>query len=354
LAFLEEDDPFAPDATEPPDRLGPPDRDRQILVRRLIAVAFGLLILVLIVLGVRGCLNARKERQFENYVSDLSALVSESQQLSQTFFDRLDDPQNLSPLQFEAEIKNDRGSAEGLVSRAQGLDAPGELKSAQADLVLALELWRDGLSAISGQIGTALGEEGSTDAIAAIAQDMQYFVAGDVLYRRARSQIEDVVADQCPNCGDVPEAQFLPEIDWLDEATVTETLGQVSGTEKPTAGVHGLGLVTEGGVILQPGDVALTQDAPTTASQAESLDVQVENQGDSEESDIEVTVEADGDEVGTGTIDEIAAGEVATVNIPLDPAPSAGESVDLDVTVEPVPGEQVADNNEGTFPVTVD
>lgn len=354
MAFLEEDDPFAPDATEPPDRFGPPDRDRQILVRRLIAVAIGLGILVLIVLGVRGCLNARKERKFENYVSDLSALASEQQQLSQTFFDRLDDPQNLSPLQFEAEIKNDRSSAEGLVSRAQGLDAPGELKSAQANLVLAFELWRDGLTAIAGQIGTALGEEGSEDAIAEIAQDMQYFVAGDVLYRRARAQIEDEVADQCPDCGDVPEAEFLPEIDWLDETTVAEALGQVSGAAKPTAGVHGLGLVTSGGVVLQPGDVALTLDTPTTASQAESLDVQVENQGDSEESGVEVTVEADGDEIGTGTIDKIAAGEVATVNIPLDPAPASGESVDLDVTVQPVPGEQVADNNEGTFPVTIE
>jgi CARDB protein len=354
LAFLEEDDPFAPDATEPPDRLGPPDRDRQILVRRLIAVAFGLLILVLIVLGVRGCLNARKERQFENYVSDLSALVSESQQLSQTFFDRLDDPQNLSPLEFEAEIKNDRGSAEGLVSRAQGLDAPGELKSAQADLVLAFELWRDGLSAISAQIGTALGEEGSTDAIAAIAQDMQYFVAGDVLYRRAISQIRDVVADQCPNCGDVPDAQFLPDIDWLDEATVAEALGQVSGAAtKPTAGVHGLGLVT-GGVTAQPGDVTLTPDTPVTISgQGEpSLSVQVENQGDSEETDVNVTVEVDGNEAGSGTIDSIAAGEIATADVPLDPAPPQGEQVSLDVMVEPVPGEQVADNNEASYTVT--
>jgi hypothetical protein len=353
LAFLEEDDPFAPDATEPPDRLGPPDRDRQILVRRLIAVAFGLLILVLIVLGVRGCLNARKERQFENYVSDLSALVSESQQLSQTFFDRLDDPQNLSPLEFEAEIKNDRGSAEGLVSRAQGLDAPGELKSAQADLVLAFELWRDGLSAISGQIGTALGEEGSEDAIAAIAQDMQYFVAGDVLYRRAVSQIENEVADQCPNCGDVPEAQFLPDVDWLDDATVAEALGQVSGTTKPTAGVHGLGLVT-GGVTAQPGDVALTPDTPVTVSGqgAPSLSVQVENQGDSEETGVNVTVQVDGDDAGSGTIDKIAAGEIATVDVPLDPAPPQDEQVSLDVMVEPVPGEQVADNNEASYTVT--
>jgi len=359
LAFLDEDDPFSPHTTEPPDRLGPPDHDRQILLRRLIAVAFGILIVILIVLGVRGCLNARKERAFENYVNDLNALVSESQQLSAELFETdgsdgiFDNPGNLSPLEFESRIKAARGSAEGLVDRAQGLDSPGELKPAQADVVLAFQLRRDGLSAISDQIGTALGDEGSTEATAAIALDMQYFVASDVLYRRAQSEIQSVIADQCPDCGDVSESQFLPDITWLDETTVASSLGQITGAAKPTAGVHGLGLVTTGGVILQPGDVTLTPDTPVTASKAESLDVQVENQGDSEESAVDVTVDIDGEEVGTGTIDQIAAGEVATVNIPLDPAPAPGDSVDLHVVVEPVPGEQVEDNNEGTFPVTI-
>jgi molybdopterin-dependent oxidoreductase-like protein/CARDB protein len=177
--------------------------------------------------------------------------------------------------------------------------------------------------------------------------------AGDVLYRRAVSQIETEVADQCPNCGDVPEAQFLPDVDWLDDATVAEALGQVSGTTKPTAGVHGLGLVT-GGVTAQPGDVTLTPDTPVTISGqgAPSLSVQVENQGDSEETGVNVTVQVDGDDAGSGTIDKIAAGEIATVDVPLDPAPPQDEEVSLDVMVEPVPGEQVADNNEASYTVT--
>jgi CARDB protein len=353
LAFLEEDDPFA---TEPAERrLGPPDRERQVRLRRLIAVVVGVLLVVLIVLGVRSCLEARQERQFENYVRDLNSLTSESQQLSEGFFARLDDPENLSELNFEAEVKADRGAAEGLVSRAQNLDAPGELSAAQADVVLAFELRRDGLAAISDQIGTALGDEGSEEATAAIAEDMQYFVAGDVLYRRAQAQINAVLAEQEIR-GEAPASVFLPEIDWLDESTVAEALAQITGESVAGGGggIHGLGLVTTGGVIAQPGDVALTADTPVTVSGLESLDVQVENQGDSEESDIEVTVEADGDEVGTGTIDSVAAGEIATAEIPLDPAPAPGDTVDLEVFVAPVPGEEVADNNEATFPVTVE
>jgi hypothetical protein len=353
LAFLEEDDPFA---TEPAERrLGPPDRDRQVRLRRLIAVVAGVLLVVLIVLGVRSCLDARQERQFENYVRDLNSLTSESQQLSEGFFARLDDPERLSELNFEAEVKADRGAAEGLVSRAQNLDAPGELSAAQADVVLAFELRRDGLAAISDQIGTALGEEGSEEATAAIAEDMQYFVAGDVLYRRAQEQINAVLAEQEIR-GEAPASLFLPEIDWLDETTVAEALAQITGegVAGGGGGIHGLGLVTTGGVIAQPGDVALTADTPVTVSGLESLEVQVENQGESEESDIEVTVEADGDEVGSGTIDSVAAGEIASAEISLDPPPAPGDTVDLQVTVAPVPGEEVADNNEATFPVTVE
>lgn len=354
MSFLAEDDPLSPAGTEPPDRLGPPDRDRQVRLRRLIAVVAGVLILILLVLGVRGCLDARKERAFENYVRDLEALASESQQLSEGFFARLEDPENLSELNFEAEVKADRGAAEGLVDRAQNLDGPGELKPAQANLVLAFELRRDGLAEISDQIGTALGDEGSEEAKAAIAEDMQFFVASDVLYRRAQGQIQGVLADKCPTCEDPPESQFLPDISLLDPATVDAAVSQITGEEaKATSGVHGLGLVTDA-VSAQPGGELLTLDAPVTISGLEALEVQVENQGENEESDVAVTVEADGESVGEGTIDTIEAGEIATVEIPLDAPPAPGDSVDLTVLVEPVPGEQVADNNEGTFPVTIE
>jgi CARDB len=352
LAFLDEDDPYSRAASEPPDRLGPPDRDRQILVRRLIAVAAGLLVLVLIILGVRGCLDARKEREFENFVSDLNSLVAESQQLSEGFFARLNDPENLSELEFEAEVKADRGAAEGLVTRAQNLTAPSELKPAQADLVLAFELRRDGLAAISDEIGTALGDEGSEEAIAAIAEDMQYFVASDVLYRRAQQEIDRVLAEQQIR-GEAPQSQFLPDTDLLDETAIAEALAEITGDTKAASGLHGLGLVA-GGTILQPGDITLTEGAPVTAT-AEgdlSLEVQVENQGDSAESDVTVEVEIDGSSAGSGTIDTIEPGVIETAEVPLDVSPSPGDTVTIDVLAVPVPGEEVADNNELSYEVT--
>ena len=75
------------------------------MVRRAGGVGVVVLLLILIVVGIRGCLNERKERSFENYARDLNAIVAQSAQLSSNFFDRLNDPGNLTPLSFETEVK---------------------------------------------------------------------------------------------------------------------------------------------------------------------------------------------------------------------------------------------------------
>ena len=57
------------------------------MVRRGIAAGAGLLLLVLLVFGVRGCLNARKEQAIKDYVRDVGALLQESDQQSRGFFE---------------------------------------------------------------------------------------------------------------------------------------------------------------------------------------------------------------------------------------------------------------------------
>ena len=72
------------------------------MIRRGIALVGGLLILILLVLGVKGCLNARKERALKDYARDVSQIVDETSQTSKAFFNRLEDPGDLSVTEFEA------------------------------------------------------------------------------------------------------------------------------------------------------------------------------------------------------------------------------------------------------------
>jgi hypothetical protein len=65
MAYLDDDDLDSPSGGR--GRRGADALDqRQIFVRRLIALGAGILVVILLLLAVRGCLDARKERGFEN------------------------------------------------------------------------------------------------------------------------------------------------------------------------------------------------------------------------------------------------------------------------------------------------
>ena len=320
------------------------------MVRRLAAVGAGILVLILLVVAVRGCLGARKERAFENYARDMGTVTQQFDQLSDSFFNRFNDPKNLTELDFETEIRADSSTAEGLVSQAQGLDPPGQLDDAQEQILSSFELRRDGLGAIADSIGGAFSDETDVQrqSLESITDHMGDFLASDVLYRRAREDVNAVLADE--DIGEeLPESQFLPDLTWLDETTVSEKLAGITGGE--VSGTHALSISSVTG-----GDVALTPDTTTTVS-AEgdpAAEVSVTSGGDQNESDVGVTVTVTGgDEAaeGEGTITKMLPGETKTVAVPLDPAPTTGTELSLEVFVQPVLGEDIAEDNEATYPV---
>ena len=63
-----------------------PER-QQILIRRGLALGGGLLVLILLVLGVKGCLDARKNRALSDYARDVTQIVEETDQTSKALFD---------------------------------------------------------------------------------------------------------------------------------------------------------------------------------------------------------------------------------------------------------------------------
>jgi hypothetical protein len=347
-----EEEPLEEPAIRRRDRGGPPAR-QQILVRRLIAVGVGLGFLFLFILGFRACLESRHERAIKDYVRDVTQITAESKQVSDEFFGLLENPRNLTPLDYESEIKSHRSAIETLVSRSSGLDAPGGMGKAKSALVTTMELRRDGLTTISDEVSTALGKENRQEATQNITNAMQNFLASDVTYARL-SATEMFNTLRAENIGGVqiPQSKFLPSLDWLDLATVQEALGQVSGAQSATPGVHGVGLVSA-----SIGSVALEEGVTNTVTEGGTpeLIVEVQNQGETEETDISVTVAISG---GDSPIDldrpisRIGPGETGTVTIPISPRPPSGRELTLNVEVAPVPGEQVQDNNRASYTVT--
>ncbi len=354
LAFLDDDDELGPEETGRSGRYGAP-RQRPFLARRLLALAVGVLIVVLLVLGIRGCLDAREERGFENYVQDLASIATESEQLSKEFFGRLQNPGDLTELSLKAEISADESTAENLLERIQGLDTPDELTKAQSELDLAFELRRDGIAGVAEEIDTAQARQGSEDAVQRIANYMQYFLASDVLYGRSRGAIETELANQdiVPD-EKLSDAPFLPNLDWLDPnylRTLPGIAGVAGGGE--CEGVCGIALVVDGGVSIN--GTFLTPDAATTVSGGGpyELEAQVQNQGESEVTDVTVEYTLSGAETSEGstTIPRIDVGATESAMLNIQPEPASGDELTLEVTAVPVPGEEIADNNTGSFTV---
>lgn len=351
MAFLDEDDALEPDEPELPRSGGGGGRPRPYLGRRLVALAIGVGIIVLIVLGVRGCLDARKERGFENYVQDLSAIASESQQLSEEFFGRLKDPGDLSPLSFKAEIAADRSTAESLLQRVQGLDTPGELADEQQELELAFQLRADGIGGTADQISTALGNN-PTEATDAIADYMRYFVASDVLYGRSRDGIDtELKTQEIKVAEDVPDASFLPSLDWLETTFLSETLAGVSSGAGACKGVCGLALFET-----KVNGTTLTPDTTNTITGGGpfELEVSAQNQGDSDATNVPVTYTLSGGSKqieGDDSIEAIKPGETESTKLTIEPDPDSGADLTLEVTVGPIPGEEIADNNTSNYTV---
>jgi hypothetical protein len=323
-----------------------PER-QQIMLRRGLALGGGLILLILIVLGVKGCLDARANRELSDYARNVTQIVEETDQTSKAFFEKLDDPGSLSVTEFVAEVNADRSAMDNYASRVDGLSAPGDMGSAQDALELTYALRSSAMGDIADKMSTALGDAGSAKATAAVARQMQKLLAADVLYGTVvRPDVNNVLAANGIEGSDVPESVFLPEgTKWLDEGEVSSALGAVSGsTSGDASGVHGLGL---SGVSINGTELG-EETASVSAEETPEVEVSVENQGESTENGIGVTVSFEGSEVEE-SIETVAAGETGSVTIPLVPVPT-GE-VTLEVKVDTVPGEQVSENNEASYTV---
>jgi hypothetical protein len=354
VAFLDEEDALPVDETPlpPPRGQRPPRTPRQqILVRRLIAVGAGVLLLFLLVLGFKGCLQARKERAIKTFVTDTGSLMNESAQVGQDFFGLLSAPTGRDVTEYSAQIKSYRGASETLYDRAQKLSAPGEMSNAKQAIVITLELRRNALATIGDQIDTALGKENAVEAQKKISEQMRLLLASDSVYSGiALPEIQKVVNDEgITNVDKLPVGNFVPvpPEKWLDPAAITDAFTQVTGTTTATPGLHGLELVQT-----TIGDTTLVPDTPVTVSSATpQINVEVQNGGESEEKDVKITVT-----IGTtsldATIPTIGAGDTATAKIPITPTPPSGEQSTIEVSVEPVPGETTTDNNSSSYTVT--
>ncbi len=334
--------------------------DQTVRNRRIVAGLFAVVLLILLVVLVDGCLDRRAENALKDYNRDVVTIIKRSdEQVGAEFFGLLSGGAT-SAVDLEQRVNQLRVEVERHVGDAEDLSVPGDMKPAHRNLLLTLDMRQAGLGKIAGEVRTALAQEQgdeSAQAIDQIAAQMQQFLASDVLYKaRVLPLIQEELAEKEIGGQESQDTQFLPSLEWLDSTVVADRLGAEGGgntrarTGEPAPGLHGHGLVsvTAGGVTLQPGETANRIPAGSNVA----FEVTFANQGDNDESDVNVAVRIDGDGERISSrkrVDQTKAGTNAEISIPLDKAPPIGTPVTIEVEVGGVPGEEKTDNNKQTY-----
>ena len=333
-----------------------PDR-QTVLTRQLLLLAGFILVVALLIFIVNGCRESAKENSLKDYNSDVASIVRDSDsQVGRPFFDLMRNP---SDGDLSTQVAGYKVQAEQQFEQAKDISTPDDMTAAQRSFLMTMELRRDGLTQIADRIRTALSSdsEAADRAINEVAGSMQLFLTSDVIYgERVIPLIEHALREADVGAQRLQQSRFLPGIQWLDPNTVADALGQQLSAEdqaqtgrEPAPGLHGTGIdsVAVGDQTLDAGSANRIAYGPDT-----EFTVNFTNQGDNDETDIDVVLRIEGGPEPirvTGNVASLAAGESAAATLALDSPPPFDTAVTIRVEVKPVPGEEKTDNNTAEF-----
>jgi hypothetical protein len=339
-----------------------PSQQQAFVVRRGVALAVVVVAVVLIVLGVHSCQVSARNSALKDYSNNVASLITKSNQTGKTFFTELGGAHTSSnAVQLQTQIDQTLGDAESQLKQGKGLSVPDQMRVAQQNVVLALQMRRDGIQNIADEIQPALTKATSGDAVTRIAAEMARLYASDVVYTdyaapaitgALHSAGIGVQTASDPNGQPIASGQFLQNISWLTPSYVASQFNaslpaSASGPVAP--GVHGDAMqsVSVGGQTLTPGG-----SATLAASPPPTFSCTFTNDGQNPETNTTVEVSVKGTSIsGQAVQASTQPGGSYTVQVPLSSSPPAG-TYTVTAMVERVPGETTLTHNTQTFSIT--
>jgi hypothetical protein len=330
------------------------------MVRRIGLAVVVVVAIILIAVLVNSCETSARNSALKDYNNNVASLNARSVQTGANFFKALSGGTS-DPTSLQTSLSQAANDGETELKDAKGLSVPDEVKGAQQQFVSAMQMRKDGMTNIAGQVQPALQSTTSKDAVTTIAAEMARFYASDVLYKDYTvPQIVGALRAAGITVGglggqQLNSSQFLPSIDWLDPQHVATALhvslpsssGQTTQNIAPGLHGHALNSVSVGGSTLQPGS---SNSIP--ASPAPTFTLNFTNTGQNTETNVKCRVTVSGTSVSGQTIvPQTTAGESTSCQVTLSTTPPKGtHSVTADIV--PVPGEKNVANNSQTFQVT--
>jgi len=343
----------------PPDR--PPLRPAAgfaPLLRLVGLIAFAILVVLVLVLWVQSCQEDKRRDAYRDYVNGVAEVARQSEQVGRRLNDVLT-TQAIQPAELDTQLTGLVQQQTIIVSRqARGLDPPGPLRAAHQNMIEALQFRVDGLDGLAAAFRRTRGTDDGAAAGALLVPQAQRLVASDVIWDDlfARPASEEL-RDQDVTGVEVPDSNFVQTPDLASRRTIVQIWQRING--KPAAGggtgagLHGNSI---GAVTVLPAGTQLSASAENkiVASTDLAFRVAVENTGDNQEVDVEVTLtiqQTPTPVTKTQKIDIINPGEVKSVTFRDFPSIDFAEPRTLRVDVEPVPQEAVTENNSQEYRV---
>jgi hypothetical protein len=329
----------------------PPGGPSPSFLRLALLIAGAILLAVVLVLVVNNCRGNQKKAKYQDYMEAVSGPASESAQVGKELNDVLTTP-GIKLADLRSRLEGLRQQQAQIVANASGLDAPGPLREEQQSLVEAMQFRVNGLTGLSAALAAVQGTPSTAKSGDDLAVQAQRLIASDVVYQDLfKAGSAALMRKEGVTGVPVPDSLFVTNPDFGSPTFWKQTVDRL--TQSPEAGgLHGNQISS---VVVQPGNQRLstTEDNTINVTPRLAFQVSVKNSGDSQETQVVVTLTIKQDPVirRTQTIEVISPDETRTVTFQDIPAPNFGSPVKVQVSVEPVSGETNTSNNSYEYPV---
>ncbi len=326
-------------------------------------IAFLILAIVLLVVGLRGCASSGKHAKYQGYIQDVRGIAKRSGQIGKDLNAALS-ATGIKESDLEAKISSLAAQEQQEVAQAVQINPPGPLRVEHDHLIEVLKLRASGLSRLADAFRQTATAKASTSATSGrlIADQARLLVASDVnwdFYFKEPTKLE-LQKQGISDIGGVPDSSIIPNPELASTQAMTQVWMRVHGAAtggSTTTGNHGSALVS---VTALPDGKRLSAtgaatDNQITASTDLAFKVVVSDSGDFQEFNIGVTLTIQKSPkpiVLRKKIPVINAGESKTVTFTnIDISGLFGLPTTVKVAVEPVAGEKTTSNNSADYKV---
>ena len=323
-------------------------------------IAFVILAVVLLVVGLRGCASSGKHAKYQGYIQDVRAIAKRSDQIGTDLNSALS-ATGIKESDLEAKLSSLAAQEQQEVAQAVQLKPPGPLQIEHDHLIEVLKLRASGLSRLADAFRQTATARNANTSGRLIADQARLLVASDVnwdFYFKEPTRLE-LQKQHISDIGNVPSSTIIPNPELASTQAMTQVWRRVHGaaTGGTPSGKHGSALISvtalPDGKKLKASGAA--SDNQITASTDLAFQVAVQDSGAFQEFNVGVTLTIQKSPkpiVLRKKIDVINAGETKTVTFTnINLTNLFGLPTTVKVDIQPVPGETVTSNNSADYKV---